>query len=160
MNDPKNLQDLYPTPKTYEEKQQAVFERRQRFEKRRPKLPALKIALYASAVFYLALVLSRSIAPLWSSGGIVGVSVTFGGSFVLMGAIYLCAKYVYNTLSSYDRSVMPLMVFYLPAALVLFGGALSSWIPRVGSDLNILVAAAVNFTVLLIITHLTLRSQS
>lgn len=151
------LQELYPTPKTPEQINQDVSALQESYAKKRPKYPILMSALFASIIFYVALLLFRNLKILWFSGGIVGVSFSFLVMIGLLVAVYFCITYIRDIFYVYDRPIALFTITYSAVSFLLFGGTLSGWLGNIGGSMQLLLVAVIHFLIMSFALRVSLK---
>lgn len=150
------LQELYPVPKTPEQLNQDILALQESRVKKRPKHPILTSALFASIIFYVALLLFRNLEILWFSGGIVGVSISFGVMIWLLAATNFCIIHIRNIFYAYGGPVVFFTTTYAVIGFLLFGGILAGWFGDIGGSRQLLLAATIHFLVMSFALRLSL----
>lgn len=111
--DPSNLGELYPVPKTFEELEQMDADREALYKKRRPRKPRIKIAAFSSILLIGALLLSVNLEGMWFFGQLVGVTLSF---IILMALFFLgwaWYSYAFNVFYAYVRPFQFFLFMFL-----------------------------------------------
>ena len=120
---PIDLQDLYPTPRTHEQRQEIDRQREDRRLARRPRYMPLRVALGGGLLFFAVLYLFSWLEMLWSSGS-MGVSMSFFAATVLLGLGLWLVLYVMSACEQYNVNPGPFLVIWMAVSLAAGGLAL------------------------------------
>lgn len=120
-HDKKSLQDLYPAPKTYEERVRDDELRQERYRQRRPRYVRTRIALLLTAAYVAILLLIANIQMFWAAG-IAGVSLSYAAGIAIVLLLAACFRYISKAFYVYGWSTPVFMVVYLFVAFGLVRG--------------------------------------
>jgi hypothetical protein len=112
---------LYPHAKTYDELDEYNQARKQRYEKRLPKYPAIKISLGAYALLVGGFIITPFISRLWMSGSMASIFFSFAAWLLYVGAIIAWLRYATSLLYRYNIANRALWIF----AIILTTAAVS-----------------------------------
>jgi hypothetical protein len=165
--DVEQLQELYPTPKTYEQKKEMDIRRQQRYNDRRPKYPAFRGSLALSIVFYGILFFFANIGTLWGtpnggSDNATALAVAFIGlafGLVILFALVGALKYMTVVLSAYGRARPTFFVPFLCIALVLGFGVVEGWYGTLGGSFQLFFVSVLHLVALYIFLRALLRTS-
>lgn len=120
---PDQLGELYPTPKTYDEQEQATHDRQELFKARRTRLPAFKIALFGAILFAAIAYYSINVELLWMMGDLAVTSFSYAVWFILFLFTVKWLRYTANIFYEYSS---PMLAFWIIYGAVM-GGAIFAW---------------------------------
>jgi len=137
-----DLQDMYPTPKTYDQKIKELSHQNEMFKSRLPKYPSIQIALISSLIFSAVLLLIQNVESVMTFGGdmagnMMNTFAFFGAGMILAACAIAWVKYTNTIFDSYGGSLSLFWVTYGIVIFMLTGGWLGHF--------SILVLAGLNF---------------
>ena len=106
---------LYPHAKTYDELDEYNQARKQRYETRLPKYPAIKISLGAYALLVGGFMIAPFIGSLWMSGSMASIFFSFAAWLLFIGAIIIWLHYASALLYQYNIANR---VLWVPAIIL------------------------------------------
>ncbi len=135
---PATPKDLYPTPKTYEQRLADVGQREQWRRARRPRWVALRAGAGAALLFYASVILLMRLEGLWASG-VPGVASSFAIASVLFVLMVFLSRFVREACEKYDCTPI-LFLFVWSVSLLFLANAALTWL----SDVNVAWIALVH----------------
>jgi magnesium-transporting ATPase (P-type) len=122
-----DLQDLYPTLKTYDQKKKELSRQNEMFRRRLPKYPAIQIGLIGSLIFIGVLLLLQNVERVMTFGGDVGSNMTntfafFGAGMILAACAIAWVKYTNDIFNSYGGFLSLFWIIYGVVIFLLTGG--------------------------------------
>lgn len=120
---PDKLGELYPTPKTYDEKTEETDERQELFKARRTRLAAFKIALFGSLLFAAIVYYAHTVEILWMMADITTTAFSYAIWLVLFLFAIKWLRYTANIFYEYSS---PMLAFWIMYG-VLMGFCVFAW---------------------------------
>lgn len=109
---PDQLGELYPTPKTYDEQEQATHERQQLFKARRTRLPAFKIALFGTLLFTAIAYYATMVELLWMMADVTTTAFSYAIWVVLLLFAIKWLRYTANIFYEYSSPMLAFWIVY------------------------------------------------
>lgn len=169
LNDPgeinrSKLSALYPSPKSYEERQKDDELREALYRRRWPKHPSLSISVYGTFTVGVFLWFIQNIATWWFSGtsGAVVMSIVFFTSaicLVVLGLFFAWARYVNKMFSYFGGLQVLFWIIYTTITGVLFSISLSGWMWEHSDFIWIFVFGVFQFIFTMLIAKVTLDNR-
>lgn len=158
--DRSGLGKIYPTPKTYEQRQEQDRLRLEAYRHRLPRYPRLNIAILSSLVFGLSALFIRNFEQLWMSGQIWIIFLSFAGILLLFFLAMACIKYTSNIFYLFGGSMTEFGIIYVCAIILLLIIWLSGWLASPSVAFWLPLVCGLHFLVVFIILKLALDISS
>lgn len=120
---PRDLGELYPTPKTYDEIQQDTEDRQALLKTYRTRMPAFKIAFFGSILAAAVAIYAATFQVLWLVGDMAAVFFSFAVWIILLLFAVKWLRYTINIFYEYASPVLAFWIVYV----VVMTGALLTW---------------------------------
>lgn len=160
-----HLAQLYPRPKTYEQKEQDNKSLRQAYRRQWPKYPYLNISAYGSAIFGLIIWFSQNIKTWWFGNGDFGlvmstVFFSFAIWFILAFSFIAWINYVNKQFSYFGGTIRLFWLIYIILIAILLTLWQSGWIWEYTNILWVPVLAILHFIAMLLISkHILVKTS-
>lgn len=107
------LNDIYPRARTYEQREAGYAKLEKIRLANRPKRPRLKIALLASVLLIMLVLLADNLPVLWGGGSIALIFFSFGAWIVIGLGAFKWASYASEIFYAYGASAKPFWIMAL-----------------------------------------------
>jgi hypothetical protein len=157
--DRSGLGALYPTAKTYEQRQRDEERRRQNKINKQPKLTLLKIAFFGAVVFGVSIMFWHQIETQWLSGSIAAIFFTFLLALMIFGLTLWWIKYTNTIFAFLGKSTYLFWIICSIAAVVELSVGLSGALTT-DPTMSVFILAVIFFCIVYLLERIVLKRRS
>lgn len=155
VRDRSELANLYPTPKTYDQRQQDTLSRQKLYRRRLPKYPHVNIATYGASVFGCIILFAQNVSSWWAGDENKGVTMSlvflsFAIVLVLAASFILWVNYTIKLFSYFEGATKLFWLIYAILVSILLAIWANGWILAYTDAIWLLLLTTVYFLIVLV----------
>jgi hypothetical protein len=132
VRDQSHLVQLYPTPKTYEQRKRDDIIRQLHYRSRWPRRPYLNVALYGGPVIGMVLWFMQNIETWWTGSDTEAIAMkniffSFSVSVIILALLYAWIHYVHKIFQYFSGSAQVFWAIYIVFTIISFSVVLAGY---------------------------------